>query len=371
MPGAPGGRGADGANLRQLTGDAGTGAASRARRPAGRRGIDRRARAVNVDNRLWFLLLCLCWGGTWLAVKLTVAEVPPILVACVRAIVSGLAMLAIAGARPALALARAAPRRLALVGLLTTTLSFAAVFWGTARLSTGVAAIVNNATMPIGLLVFGCLLREETMTRRQLVGIALGIAGLCLLFARRSGDRLDTDAIAGLAGVVAGALAFGLGSVLARPLLRLASPLAVGALQMLVGGLAMVPVVWLLEQPSPAVLAALLAPTPLAGIGWMVVAGGIGATFIYFRLIRDWGPARAGMYAFVTPIIATGLGAVVLHERLGALEVCGAVILFTAAGLVIPHDRRWRSTAPPASTPAAPHRRDADATIDRARGPLG
>lgn len=294
---------------------------------------------MTIDNRLWFLALCVFWGGTWLAVKMTVSEAPPILVACTRAILSGMAMLAIAGPRAAWVLVARAPRRVVQVALLTTSLSFAAVFWGTARLSTGVSAIVNNATIPIGLLVFGRLLREETVSRRQVLGIALGIVGLALLFARRTGGRLDTSAIAGLVGVVFGALAYCLGSVLARPLLRTASPLSVGALQMLIGGVALVPVVWLLEQPTVAQLVTLLAPAPLLGIGWMVVAGGIGATFIYLRLIRDWGPTRAGMYAFVTPIIATALGVLVLHERLGVIEIVGAAVLLSAAALVIPGQR--------------------------------
>ena len=292
---------------------------------------------MTIDNRLWFLALCVFWGGTWLAVKMTVTEAPPLLVACIRAIVSGIAMLAIAGPGAARELFVRAPSRVTQVALLTTTLSFAAVFWGTARLSTGVSAIVNNATVPIGLLVFGYLLREETVSGRQLLGIALGIVGLGLLFARRTGGRLDTSAIAGLVGVVVGALAYCLGSVLARPLLRTASPLSVGALQMLIGGIAMVPLVWLVERPTAVEVAALLAPVPLLGIGWMVIAGGVGATFIYLRLIRDWGPTRAGMYAFVTPIIATALGVFVLHERLGAMEIVGAVVLLAAAALVIPH----------------------------------
>lgn len=120
-------------------------------------------------------------------------------------------MLAIAGPGAARELFVRAPSRVTQVAPPTTTLSFAAVFWGTARLSTGVSAIVNNATVPIGLLVFGYLLREETVSRRQLLGIALGIVGLGLLFARRTGGRLDTSAIAGLVGVVVGALAYCLG----------------------------------------------------------------------------------------------------------------------------------------------------------------
>lgn len=287
------------------------------------------------DLRWWFVALCVFWGGTWLAVKVGVAQSPPLLVACTRAILSGVAMSALAGWARVGEVLRAGRGRIVLVALLCVTLSFAAVFWGTARLSTGVSAIANNATMPIGLLLFGCLLREESATRRQVAGIALGIAGLALLFARRTGGRFDGEAIAGLTVVVAGALAYCLGSVLARPLLRTLAPMAVGGTQMLVGGVALVPVALLAEQPGVAELQSLAAPAALLGMAWMVLAGGVGATFIYLRLVRDWGPARAGMYAFVTPIIATALGVVFLDERLGVVELAGAALLLAGAALVI------------------------------------
>ncbi len=290
---------------------------------------------MRTDLRWWFAALCLFWGGTWLAVKVGVSQSPPLLVACVRAIVSGLAMTAIAGVADVGHVLRVGRGRIVLVALLCVTVSFAAVFWGTARLSTGVSAIANNATMPIGLLLFGCLLREETASRRQVLGIALGVVGLALLFARRTDGRFDAEAIAGLAVVVVGALAYCLGSVLARPLLRTAAPMAVGGTQMLLGGIALLPVVALVERPGADELLSLVTPPSLMGMTWMVLAGGVGATFIYLRLVRDWGPARAGMYAFVTPIIATVLGVVFLQERLGLLEVAGAALLLSGAALVI------------------------------------
>lgn len=299
---------------------------------------------MTLDNRLWFVALCVFWGGMWLAVKMSVTEAPPLAVACARALASGVLMLALAGWRPARALLAAKPARVVAVALLTVY-SYAIVFWGTARLTTGVAAIANNATIPIGMLAFGLALREETLARRQVLGIALGIVGLALLFARRSGVHFDAAAVAGLAAVVAGSLAFCLGSVLARPLLRMESALALGGLQMLVGGVALLPAVAVLERPTGADLGALLAPVPLAGIAWMVLAGGVGATFIHLRLIRDWGPARTSMYAFVTPLIATGLGALVLGERLGALEAVGAAVMLSGAALVLP-----RRAAPDAVT---------------------
>ncbi len=299
------------------------------------------------DSRLLFGALCVFWGTNWLAMKLAVVEVPPIAFSTVRSIACGIVMLALAGPAASLGVFMRSPWRATAVSTLTATVTYAALYWGTTRLSTGIAAIVNNALMPIGLLVFGLMFREETSSRRRIAGIALGVVGLSLLFARRTGDALDTAALAAVAG---GTLAYCLGSVWCRPLLRDGTPLAVGSVQMLVGGTLMVPLAAAIERPDAQTLRAMLAPVPLMSLAWLVFAGGVAAVWIYLRLIRDWGPTRAGMYAFVSPIIATALGAAVLGERLGALEIAGAVVLLSAAALVLPGPKDVVQVAGPPET---------------------
>jgi len=283
-----------------------------------------------------FAVLCIVWGTSWIAMKLALAEVPPFSFTVARSVVAGAALLAISGAAAPLELLRRAPGRMLAVALLTNTLTYAGLYWGTVRASTGLAAIVNNALMPVGLLAFGLVFREEAFSRRRLAGIALGAAGLALLFAPQSTPTGDAASLVGLAAVAAGTLAYCLGSVWSRPLLRGASPVAVGSLQMLAGGLMMVPIAVLVEQPGPDLLAALARPVPLAALLWLSLAAGAAGLAIYLRLIRDWGPTRAGMYAFVSPLIAVVLGAVVLGERLGAMEWIGGAAMLAAAALVLP-----------------------------------
>jgi drug/metabolite transporter (DMT)-like permease len=213
--------------------------------------------------------------------------------------------------------------------------TYSGLYWGTGQAQSGLAAIVNNALMPIGLLAFGLAFHEERFTWRGLAGIVIGAAGLVLLFAPRSGGDYGPRVAAGLAAVAVATLAYCLGSIWSRPLVRDAPPMVVGALQMLIGGSLLVPVAWLLDRPDAAALAALGRPAALAGMAWLVVTGGVVGMTIYLRLLRDWGPTRAGMYAFVSPIIAVATGATFLGERLGWLEAVGAALMLSAAALVL------------------------------------
>ena len=286
-----------------------------------------------------FALLCICWGTNWLAVKVAVTQVSPLTFTTVRSLVSGLVMLALVDRRATLALLSRAPFRMVAVALLTNTLTYSGLYWGTGQAPSGLAAIVNNALMPIGLLLFGLAFHEERFSLRRLAGIVIGAGGLALLFAHRAGGDYGPRVAAGLAAVALGTLAYCLGSIWSRPLVRNAPPMAVGALQMLIGGGLLAPFAWALERPDATTLAALGAPAVLASMVWLVVAGGVAGMTIYLRLIRDWGPTRAGMYAFVAPIIATAMGAAFLGERLGWLEAAGAALMLGAAALVLPAPR--------------------------------
>ena len=71
-----------------------------------------------------------------------------------------------------------------------------------------------------------------------------------------------------------------------------------------------------------------------AWLGWLflVLFGSLVAYTIYLRLLRDWGPVRAGSYAFVSPVIAVLVGVVVLHERFTLLDGLGSRPCWHARG---------------------------------------
>jgi drug/metabolite transporter (DMT)-like permease len=95
-----------------------------------------------------------------------------------------------------------------------------------------------------------------------------------------------------------------------------------------------------------ATFAALLAPAPLAGVLFLVICGTFIAYTIFLRLMRDWGASRAGLYSFVSPVVALVLGATVYGEPLTWREATGAAIMLLAAWIAVA--RRPVPDAPPA-----------------------
>ena len=290
-------------------------------------------------NAALFAVMCLVWGLTWWPVKVGAAHVPPIFLAAARFIVAGTLMLAWAG-REAMAVPRSVRVRLLATALIINTGNYALLFWGVARAPTGLAAIVNFATIPVFSLLASHWLEGEPIAKRQVKAIAIGTLGLALLFATRAiGAPATTPAAAaelwGLAAIALGTLLYCVGAVLSRPIATRMPVLALAGWQTLIGGVGLCAVSLALEPVESRHLSTLATWPTLPALLFLVAAGSLAGFTIYLRLLRDWGAFRAGLYAFVSPVIAVGVGVVALSERFGWAEGLGAVLMFSAAAIAL------------------------------------
>jgi drug/metabolite transporter (DMT)-like permease len=173
----------------------------------------------------------------------------------------------------------------------------------------------------------------------------LGIGGLVLLFSGKATLTGSAMELWGAAALVAGSFCYCLGSVLSRPLLDQLTPLQLTAAQALVGAVGLSLLSLVVEPISITTLTALLTPAPIAGLLFLVLGGTFVAYVIFLRLMRDWGASRAGLYSFVSPVVALILGALVFGEPLTWREIGGAAIMLMAAWIAI---SRRPAEAPPA-----------------------
>lgn len=287
-----------------------------------------------------FAVVCLIWGATWIALKFGIAAVPPLIFAGTRFIAAGATLTGYLAARGERLIVDACDMaRLAGATLTMVVGTYALLFWGTLYVSSGLSAVLNLATIPIALLAIGLAAGEETFTPRKGVAVLCGSVGLAVLFAPRvagasTGSPLE---LLGAAAVAGSAIAYALGSVLARPLLRRYSTTLISALTTLFGGLMLAAIALAFEPDAVSALKGDWGV--MAWLGWLflVLFGSLCAYTIYMRLLRDWGPARVGTYAFISPIVAVLLGAAVFHERLTAVEALGMLAMLAGA---------WLSLAP-------------------------
>jgi len=288
---------------------------------------------VTADHLL-FLLMSLIWGVTWIATKAGINVVPPLFFGAVRyVLVCAVMLVVVRGLRDVFAHGRAP--RLIVTGVLVVVGTYGFLYWGMQFVASGVAGVVNMSMNPVCLFGFAILLGQERPTWRHALALALGVGGLVILFSGTADVAGTASELWGAAALVAAALSYCLGSVLSRPLLGELTPLQLTAAQAIVGAIGLTALSLLLEPISAATFRALLTPVPIGGLLFLVIAGTFIAYTIFLRLVRDWGAPRAGLYSFVSPVVALLLGAIVYAEPLTWRELTGAAILLLAAAIAI------------------------------------
>jgi drug/metabolite transporter (DMT)-like permease len=288
---------------------------------------------------LLFAVMCLVWGTTWLAVKAGITAVPPCFFAGTRFVVAGLALLQFLWWRgDPLHVARVDLPRFAAVTLLMITATYALLFWGAGFVSSGLAAVLDMAFMPVALLTIGALLGEDRFTTIRTVGVAVGVGGLLVLFGPKAFGGEATGRpmeFLGSAAIVMSALVYSLGSVLARPLLRTYSPVLVSGVSTLGGGGVLLAGSLALEPGAVHALSGHWGGPAWAGWAFLVLFGSLVAYTIFLHLVRAWGASRAGAYAFVSPAVAVLLGMIVFREVVTLMDVLGMAAMLAGAWLTL------------------------------------
>src|SRR5579862_1446634 len=138
---------------------------------------------LRMGGREWalLLLLSLLWGAAFFLAKISVSEVPPLLLVLLRAGIAAIALvmtLRILGQH--LPRGFAAWRALAVMGVLNNAIPFGLLFWGQTHIASGLAAMLN-ATSPLFSAAIAQTIGQERLTPARTFGIALGIGGLAIM----------------------------------------------------------------------------------------------------------------------------------------------------------------------------------------------
>jgi len=262
------------------------------------------------------------WGSTYLAIRLALPGFPPLMMAGLRFVMAGALLyllLRLRGEpRPAWAQWRAAAR----VGTLLVA-GNALVVVAEQWVSSGVAAVAI-ASVPLWAVLFAGLWGRWP-AKGEWVGLVVGLLGFALL---QSGGELRASR-AGAIVLVLSTVSWALGSMWSR---RLPIPkgLMAAATEMLTGG-AVVLAVALVRGERMVVLPG--AQATLAFL-YLVVFGSMIAYSAYAFLLANVRPAMATSYAYVNPVVAVVLGALVAGEQVGLLAV-GALVLILGGVAII------------------------------------
>lgn len=272
-----------------------------------------------------YLVVCVFWGSTYLAIKIGVTELPPFLFAGLRFLVAGLILLALARALgDPFPRRRADWRTLAIVGLMLLAGGNAFVVWSEQYITSGIASIFV-VTVAIWTAFFDAIIPGGSgeLGWRIVAGLLLGFLGTVLLVGATPAQILAADLRGPLALTFASA-SWSLGSVYAKRHPTESSPYMSAAVQMIVGGTAVAVVGTALGEWRAWHLNA----RGVGAMAYLVVFGSILGYSAYSYALKHASATIVGTYAYVNPVIAVLLGWLVLREPV-------TVRTFVAMGMIL------------------------------------
>jgi drug/metabolite transporter (DMT)-like permease len=289
------------------------------------------------------VIVYVVWGSTYLAIRVGVETMPPLLMAAARNLVAGLIMFPIAvrarrttGARTAAGPAvRRWPTRkewagCAIVGILLLVAN-GLVGIGEQTVPSGLAALLV-ATVPLWLLGMDAVLNHARLGWATLGGLLLGLAGVGLLSGL--GDRSHGISALGVFIILGAAAMWALGTIMARRVTLPSSPALASGMQLLCGGAALLALSAAAGEFGSLHLGQISTRSWLA-LGYLIVFGSIVAFSAYGIAIRALPTATVATYAYVNPVIAVLLGALILNEQLTPAMLAGGALIVGAVVLVV------------------------------------
>ena len=296
-----------------------------------------------------FAAVYLIWGSTYLAIKLAIDTLPPLLMAASRFLVAGpLLWLLIPGPAPRPA-ARDWLWAFVLGGLLLL-IGNGVVTVVEGKMPSAVAALLITS-VPLWMALLDWLVfRGPAPNGLVVLGILLGFGGVALLAGEGGGWEGGVVDPWYVIAILLGCLCWATGSLLSRrggiklPILRAV------ALQMTAGGLLLAAAGLVAGEAADVDLANVSLESALAW-AYLVVFGSVVAFTAYSWLLSVRPSAMVSTYAFVNPVVAVFLGALWLDEPVTRRTLLATVLIVGAVALVI-YAKARKSRTP--VTPPAP-----------------
>jgi drug/metabolite transporter (DMT)-like permease len=295
--------------------------------------------ARRIPGPVWAALaiVYVVWGSTYLGIRIVVETMPAFLSAGARFVCAGLLLAGIVAWRQgaaALKVTRAQLTSAALVGLLLLLGGNGLVVLAETSIPSGLAALLV-AVVPAWVV----LLRTGFGERPGLgayAGVLLGFAGLAVLtLPGLSGDVR----IGGVLTVIVAALLWSVGSFSSSKIPMPKNPFAASAYEMIAGGLGCL-LVGLIRGEQRGLDLGAFSTRSWVALAYLVVFGSIIAFTAYAWLLHTAPLSLVATYAYVNPVVAVLLGALILNEQLTWPIAVGGAVVVAGVFLIVSTERR-------------------------------
>jgi drug/metabolite transporter (DMT)-like permease len=279
-------------------------------------------------NAIGLPILALCWvsiawGTTWIASKEAVKFIPALQLAGIRQFIGGFLWVGYF-------LVKKTPwpkgkqwKTIIILSILNFVLSNGLSTWGVKYISSGLGAIIN-AVFPIWIVII-TLFRGEKLARLAVFGLIISFGGVCVIFYEHLSDFIKPDFRFGILLSILATISWAFGSLYTRKKAASFNPYFSLGLQMVISSTVLLTIT---GATGTGVALSSIPSNAWWAIAYLVIIGSVFTFIAFIYMLQRLPPEINSIYAYINPIVAVILGAIIFGEPLTmAIAIGGAITL--------------------------------------------
>ncbi|RYY88311.1 MAG: drug/metabolite-transporting permease [Chitinophagaceae bacterium] len=279
---------------------------------------------------LALITICFFWGTTWIAARQGVKYMPALQLAGWRQLLAGICLVGYFIVKRAPWPTRVQWRTIAMLGFLNFLLSNALSTWGIRYIPAGLGSIIG-AIYPIWLVLIGLATRSTRLSWQTALGMLCGFGGICVIFYEHLGELVNPSFRLGILLSVASTWSWAFGTLYTKKHAANFNPYFSFGLQLVLSGSVLLGGMQLSGNSMP------VADIPWqswAAITYLVFFGSVVTFAAFIYALQNLPTTQVSLYAYVNPVVAVLLGALLIGEPLTAFIGIGTAVTLYGVYLV-------------------------------------
>lgn len=262
----------------------------------------------------FLILLCgLCWGPSYLFIKIAVPEIPPITLVLLRVGIAAALLFLVCRLQNHKVFAwRRSWKHFAVMGITLNAVPFCLISFGEVYISSSLAGILNSLTLICTAVIAHFFGKHDPLTKNKILGIIAGLIGLSFIYLPMISQGRIENSI-GILLIICACISYGIGTVYVRTHLHTVPGIVALTFQLLIATLVLLPLSLIIDQPFNLPLPSY---QPIIGVLGLAFIGTAAGYLFFYRAIQLTGPTYAALSVLLIPIFAMILGKIFLNEQL-------------------------------------------------------
>lgn len=287
--------------------------------------------AASTHSKALFALVWVSffWGTTWLASKEAVSKAPALQIIAIRQLIAGVLYILYFIIKKHPWPKGKQWRVIIILSFLNFMISNALSTWGVKFISSGLGAIIG-AIFPLWLVII-TMFQGKRLPKQASLGLLLGFGGVCIIFYEHIKDFINPDFTFGIILSLIATISWSFGTLYTKQQAIHFNPYFSLGFQMLISGII---VMCFATATGKVVSISSIPSSSWWSIGYLIIIGSILTFVAYIYSLQHLPTAFASIYAYINPIVAVLLGALLFNEKLTLFIAVGGAITILGVYLV-------------------------------------